>query len=380
MKIYSDTTLPYIQEYFLKKKTIIQSVIIWIITLLLFIFFIFISFAPFEEVIKVNGFIRPKKNISTVSNAITGRIKSITYKTGQFVQKGQLLLEIDPSQLEADKTSILSQIFEVQHKLEALYEIQDSINKNQNNISNTHFEASLRFDLWRINLEKLANIKNLNSERFLQEKKLPNSMTTISKLKELETQYNISCNDYDNYFFSFQHEIEKEIISYETTLKINNAKLSQIEDSLLFTKIKAPINGFIQEISTFNQNDWIQSGQELFNIIPIEKNSTKIELGISAKQAGKIQKGMKVKMRFPSLPYHEFGGTDGEIITIEPDITRSQNGEAYFIVETSINKNVLIDKKGRQYPLKVGLAVDARIIDSKKTILNFILEKLNLWY
>ena len=45
------------------------------------------------------------------------------------------------------------------------------------------------------------------------------------------------------------------------------------------------------------------------------------------------------------------------------------------------NREIIVfDKKGKEYPLKVGLQVDARIIISTKTILNFMLEKLNLWY
>ncbi|MCI5666444.1 MAG: hypothetical protein MR353_06730 [Spirochaetia bacterium] len=89
---------------------------------------------------------------------------------------------------------------------------------------------------------------------------------------------------------------------------------------------------------------------------------------------------MTVKMRFPSLPYHEFGGTEGNIITIDPDITKSQNGEAFFLIKTNMKDIYLKDKKGKEYPLKVGLQVDARIVLSKKTILKFILEKMNLWY
>lgn len=89
---------------------------------------------------------------------------------------------------------------------------------------------------------------------------------------------------------------------------------------------------------------------------------------------------MTVKMRFPSLPYHEFGGTEGNIITIDPDITKSQSGEAYFLIKTDMQDTSLKDKKGKEYPLKVGLQVDARIVLSKKTILKFILEKMNLWY
>lgn len=380
MKLYADETIPYTQEYFIKKKPISQQSFIWIISFLLFAIVIFISFAKFEEVVKVTGYIRPKGNISSVANAVTGRIKSISYKSGQYVSKGELLIEIDPTQLESDKTSLLSQMEEDKEKLNALYEIRNSIKRNKNLISKKHQEASLRFDLWRTNLKKLQNIKNLNYEKYIQEQKLPETMTTIARLHELESQYLISCNDYENLDLSFKYDIENEIISFETSEKINNAKLKQIEDSLLYTKVCAPIDGIIQEISVFNEHDWIQAGQKVFNIIPNESTTTKVELTIPAKQAGKIEKGMKVKMRFPSLPYYEFGGANGTIITIAPDATKTQNGDAFFIIETDIDKQILFDKKGKGYPLKVGLQVDSRIIISKKTILQFVMEKMNLWY
>ena len=380
MKLYTEETIPYTQEYFIEKTPKAQNVFIWIITFLIVIIFIFISIAKFDEVIKVTGFIRPKENISNVSNAVTGRIKSISYKTGDYVVQGQLLLEIDPTQLEAEKASLLSKIEEENKKLDSLYQIQKSIITNKNLIDKQFREASLRYELWKVNLSKLKNIKDLKYKKYQQEKKLPSSMTTSIRIYELESDYLISCNEYTNFDLSFKHDIEYEIINLETSLKINNSKLIQIEDSLRFTKIIAPIDGYIQEISTYNINDWIQAGQKIFNIIPKEDNKTKIELYVSAKQIGKIEKGMNVKMRFPSLPYHEFGGAEGKIITIDPDSTRNENSEAYFIIKTDINQQSLFDKKGKEYPLKVGLQVDARIIISTKTILNFMLEKLNLWY
>ena len=380
IKIYTEETLPYTQEYFLGKSPLFQRIVIWIITALIAAVLTFISFAKFEEVIKVSGTIRPEENISAVSNAVTGRIKSISYESGQMVKEGQVLLEIDPTQLEAEKESLTSQIAEEDEKLSALYEIKESISAGKNVIKKEHYEAYLRYEVWQTNLQKLANIRKLNREKYNQEKNLPKSMTTVSTLRELESEYFVSCNNYDDYNISFKHGIEAEILELETTLKINNAKLRQIEDSLLFTKVRAPIDGIIQEISVFNENDWIQSGQQLFNLIPDDERFTKVALSIPAKQAGKIESGMKVKMRFPSLPYHEFGGTEGKIITIDPDITHSQNGEAFFLIKTSLEKQSLTDKKGKKYPLKVGLQVDARIVLSEKTILSFILEKLNLWF
>lgn len=380
MKFYDGKTIPYIQEFFLNKKTTMQSLFIWIISAFIAFVFIFMSYFPFEEVIKATGYIRPDENISTVSNAITGRIKTISYKSGQIVKKGELLLEIDPTQLEAEKESLISQMDEDEQKLNSLYEINESILQSKNLVNKKYQEAFLRYEVWIINLEKLENIKKLKQEKYLQEKNLPESMTTTSRLQELESEYLIACNDYDNLFYSFKHDINAEIITLETSKKKNNARLNQIYDSISFTKVCAPIDGVIQEISVFNINDWVQAGQQLLNIIPDVSTETQVELSIPAKQAGKIEEGMNVKMRFPSLPYHEFGGTEGKIITIDPDITKTQSTEAIFIMKTNLDNEVLCDKKGKEYPLKVGLQVDARIILSRKTIMQFLLEKLNLWY
>ena len=381
MKIYPEETLPYTQEYFLGRVPVFQNAMIWIITSFLVATMIFISCAKFEEVVKVSGTIRPEENISSVSNAVTGRIKSISYESGQTVTKGQLLLEIDPTQLEAERDSLLSKITEENEKLAALYGIKESISLGNNIINkDEHYEAYLRYEVWLNNLEKLANIRKLSKEKYTQENNLPKPMTTVAKIRELESEYLVACNNYDDYDITFRHSVESEIIDLETSLKINNAKLTQVEDSLLFTKVRAPIDGIIQEISVFNEGDWIQSGQQLFNLIPDDEHYTTVKLSIPAKQAGKIENGMKVKMRFPGLPYHEFGGTEGTIITIDPDITHSQNGEAFFLIKATLENQSLTDKKGKRYPLKVGLQVDARIIISKKTILSYILEKLNLWY
>ena len=380
VKVYSDETITYTQEYFLNEKPVFQSLIIWIIITLIVSAFLCITFLPFEEVVKVSGSIRPEDNISQVSNAVTGRIKFIAYKSGMHVKKGTLLLEIDPTQLEAQKESLITRIADENEKLSALYEIKESILKNKNLIDNKHYEAYLRYEVWQTNLSKLQNIKNLSKEKFKQEKRMPSSMTTESRIRELEADYLISCNNFDDYNISFQHQIESEIMELTSSSKINNAQLKQIQDSLLFTKVIAPIDGIIQEVSLFNVNDWIQSGQHLFNLIPDEENLTKIELLIPAKQAGKLECGCNVKMRFPSLPYHEFGGTEGKILVIAPDTIHSQNGEALFIIKVDHDKKFLTDHKGKKYPLKVGLQVDARIIISKTTIIKYILEKLNLWY
>lgn len=374
-----DSEVHLSKEYFYSRKPVIQRLFIWIITAILFITLFWLGFANFEEVLKINGTIRPVENISTVQNIISGKISNVSYKTGQVVTKGEILLEIDPTQLESQKNSLQMQIRENEQKLKALNYIQLSIQTEKNKIPSNFKEASLRFDVWKNTLSRLKKISELHFKELEEEQMLPISMTTEKKLRDLQSQYEISLNDYQNSYLSFIHDVLSEIDTLILNNKLNYEKLIQVEDSLINTKIKAPISGFIQETKAVNIDDWVTSGQELLRIVPFSENSLKVQLNVPANQAGKLEKGMTVKMRFPSLPYNEFGGAEGKIISIDPDIKPTQNN-AYFVVLCDLDKEILQDKKGKKYPLKVGLNVNARVILSKKTILAYFLEKMNLWW
>lgn len=380
MRVYLSSDTEITKEYFFSKNPLIQRVVIWIIGIFVLTAILWATFAKFEEVVKVSGLIRPTDNISSVSNAVTGRIQSVGYTKGQRVTKGQLLLSIDPTQLESQKEALLVELEHEKLQLDYLNAIHESINQNKNVIPKELSGAYLRYSVWEKELRKLNEVQRIKKRAWDNERKLPSSMTTIEKLKNLESEYYIAKNDYDNTNLSFKHDISSELESYSSSYSIKSAQLKQIEDALLFTKIKSPIDGVIQEKRELNANDWIQAGEALFNIVPIEDVKNKVEVYIPAKKAGKVKVGMKVKMRFPSLPYNEFGDCEGTILTIDPDVTQNNQGEAFFLVVTNMNKDKLEDKNGVSFPLKVGLQADVRIILSKKSLLLFLLEKMDLWY
>ena len=380
MKVYSDKLLTKTQEYFFRYKPLLQSKFIIIIAILIVIACIWFAVAPFEEVIKTSGFIRPQSNISSVSNAITGKITRVDYSPGKEVKKGDLLLSIDPTQILKEKESLVTQLDELEKRLLGLKYINESIEKEENVIPEEFYEASLRFQKWQETLSQLERTKNNNLYILDIERNLPKNMTTETRLKEYTYKYNVSLDEYNSFNTSFRHDITQEIDNLEISMKVNKSKLEQIEDSLRYTDVIAPIDGTIQEIASLNPDDWIQSGQKLFNIVPTGNENCIVELSVPASQAGKLTKEMKVKMRFPSLPYYEFGGTEGNILTIDPDISTNNNGSAIFVIRTDMEKNELTGKHGKEFPLRIGLQVDARIIVSKKTLLEYVLEKLNLWY
>lgn len=380
MKVISDIELPYIHEYFLRKNTFMHRMLIWIIFSLITFVFIWISIFKLESVIKSNGYIRPLGNISTIVNAVSGNVVNIYYTSNEYICKDEILFEIDINKLQFELKSLIFQVEEDDRKLESLYQTISSIKNMENMISVNHVEARLRFELWNNNLDRARELINQRKLQYNNELRLPISMTTNEKISELRIQYKIAEIEYNNILLSFQYDVENEIRKYEMDCIKNENMIKQLQEVIMKASIRSPISGYIQEVSPINIGDYIQSGQTILKIIPHEAVNNKVELYIPAGQAAKLSEGMIVKMKFPSLPYNEFGGLTGEIINIDPDITKNTNNDAFFLVTASLPESSLKSKKGKEYPLRIGLQVQARIVVSSKSILLHFLEMMNLWY
>ena len=239
MKIYSQELLPLTKEYFLNKKPAVQKAIILIIAAVTVSAFLWISFAPFEEVVKAAGYVRPLENISPVANSVTGRIENIFYRTGQHVKKGKLLLCIDPTQLQAECDFLSKQTQKERTDLNGLYQIQKSIGLGKNIISAEQKEASLRYELWVTSLERLENIRQLKLKDYQRELQLSPSMTTAAKIQRLESEYIVARNEYEETDLTFRYQVAQEISDTEISLKRNEAKLKELA-TIITDTIKTP--------------------------------------------------------------------------------------------------------------------------------------------
>jgi hypothetical protein len=88
---------------------------------------------------------------------------------------------------------------------------------------------------------------------------------------------------------------------------------------------------------------------------------------------------IKIEYVFPSLSMNQYGKTYGEITYISTDSFINQsNGIKYYKAKSTLPQTVLIDKKGNEKTLQIGMSVEIHTITEKETILNWLLDKLNL--
>ncbi len=365
------------REFFLLKVPKELNILFYVT----FFFFItcicIICFGKFDEVIKVHGIVRTKNNVSIVKNVLEGQITAIYFKPGQRIHKNDILYKIDSSIYDTQKNVIDSKIVDIQNKLEGTKLLISSFESDTNLISKDNKVYFNQFENFMNQKNELILQSKLAYSIYQEELNNHSAIRNQKNINQRKIEYDVVQNELESYKSSFSSQIYSE----EMELKNQLNELKQEQEAFLvkydFLNMKAPISGYVQEISSLNVGDFLQADSNVLNIIPDDKESYRVEIQVTQKDMGKLSEGMDVKHRLTAFPFFEFKGANGKITAIDPDIRSSDEIGLYYVVYADIDKTVFSNKKGEAFTIKAGLETDSRIVIQKTRIISYIFRKLD---
>jgi len=369
--------LTYTGEVLQEQKTGIFSSVISIICLLALCTTAWLILGKKEEVVRASGMVRPIENVSFVKSFTAGKIQNIHFTSGQYVEKGAILLSIDDTVAQKERQNLEDLMLKIEEKIK---DTEACIVSAEKDLMLVPFERKIAYKRMenyfsvKTNLEKALE---LNSRIFEEEKALPDFSLANQKIELLNLNVEKSKRDLEQYKNSFFHSLlsEKEALEFQKENLSNS--LFKMEESLKLFTVYAPISGEVQEISSLNCGDNVFSGQEILKIVPSSSENIRVVLRLPSSKAGLVREDMKVRLKFPAFPHHEFGSLDGQVETILPDVFLGAKSSEYAVF-VKLDGNTLPDKKGVAHFLKVGLDAEASIITETGSILSFILKRLEV--
>ena len=356
--------LTYTGEVLQEQKTGVFSSVISIICLLAICTAVWLILGQKEEVVRASGMVRPIENLSFVKAFTAGKIQNIHFTSGQYVEKGTVLLNIDDTVAQKERQNLEDLMLKIEQKIK---DIEACIESAEKNLMLVPFERKIAY----------KRMENYFSGKINLEKALPGFSLASKKLELLNLNVEKSKRDLDQYKNSFFHSLLNEKEALELQKENLSNSLFKIEESLKFFTVYAPISGEVQEISSLNCGDNVFSGQEILKIVPSSSENIRVVLRLPSSKAGLVREDMKVRLKFPAFPHHEFGSLDGQVETILPDVFLGAKSSEYAVF-VKLNGNTLPDKKGMAHFLKVGLDAEASIITETGSILSFILKRLEV--
>ena len=151
-------------------------------------------------------------------------------------------------------------------------------------------------------------------------------------------------------------------------------------DSLAQQSIVAPVNGTLADVPA-KSGDTVSAGTVLATL---QRPDSVMEarLYLSSEVAGRAEKGQEAILKLPTFPSRQFGVLRGTLVQMTA--TPKHPGEVSLVPNLRMpvyEAKVELEKQsmeamGRRWPLRAGLSVEGTIIETRRTLISWMLEPL----
>lgn len=248
------------------------DLILYIIFAFFISFFIWASNAELEEVTRGQGKVIASSKVQVIQNLEGGIIQDIVVKTGQKVNKGDLLVKFDETQFKGDLNSTKKQLISLEESLSLLEEERDILKP----LVEQEVEPRINF------IRLLQRIAQTNSEYEALTDQIPN-----------------------------------------------------LEDKLKRTSVVSPMDGVINRMLVNTTGGVAQPGSPLLEIIP-SNDELVLEVEVSPMDIAYVIKGQKAIIQLSAFDFAVYGSLEGEVLNVSADTVTKDDGSTWYVCLVSM--------------------------------------------
>ncbi|BAJ00916.1 HlyD family type I secretion periplasmic adaptor subunit [Shewanella violacea] len=409
----------------------------WSLLVLLVIAIIWACLGEVNIVASAEGKIIPSSKVKLIQPLEKSVVKNILVREGQYVHKGQLLIELDSTLTTADEKRLSGELHSARLSLAGSQALLVMLTQDANDTNialaslafpNVPNASQIELDLhkrllWQQWLQFRAQWQMLQSNLLQKQAEQAASNEVIAKLEQilpiitkrantmkgLHSQNYASENDYlalEQERIQYTHDLaaerqrlkqlqasESEVRQQLNTLKAQTSvteltKIPQIQQQIASLKeelakavdrnskqvLYAPVSGQVQELSIGTVGGVVTEAQQLMLIVPDEVQLD-VEVFLENKDIGFVREQMLAEIKIHTFPFTKYGIIDGEVISISDDATvDEQRGLIYGMRLKMKQSTIMVD--GKEIKLMPGMAVTAEVQTGKRRIIEFFMAPL----
>ena len=220
MTLQSLEDINYSSEFFLRKPPAAYRYFIFIISGLFIAAVVWASFFEMDIAVKADAILTQSVNISVGKIGRTGVIDGVYFTPNTAVEKDSILLSIESTSIQLDKTITEDALQRQKQELTALLLYEKAILTDSNTVPRQESIAYAKAAVYFAEKEKACILYEQAKDVFLRQKAMPEQMRTEQMLNKLHDEYKIAELQYT----SFR---EKELLAVHTQ---KNALQIQIEN------------------------------------------------------------------------------------------------------------------------------------------------------
>ena len=338
-----------------------------IIAILLIAVLIWSLKTPKTFVIKSQGTIE-STNKNYIMSPYTGKISKMNVSEGSFVDEGDVLFTVESTELNLQEEQIAGQIQVYSENVSQLKKLEQSIMDGENHFDITKADDRQYYNQYEAYMSQIkqndidaSTYKAYGYTEAQIEAELEKNNAKISEI-----------------YYSTLKSIDESITQYETEiekLKVQNGAIANGQSEY---QVLANASGIVHMINEYKEGMVVQAAGAIGSIAN-ENDQYIVTAYLGVNDRPRVSPGDSVNIEVVGLAQNTYGDLKGRLISVDNDISTSQNGEqSFFKSKIEIETPYLISSKGNKVNISNGMSVEARIIYDELTYFDYLLESLGL--
>ncbi|MEO3433627.1 HlyD family type I secretion periplasmic adaptor subunit [Inquilinus sp. CAU 1745] len=376
------------------------------------------------------GSVKVDQNLKSIQHRDGGIVSEIAVREGDFVQAGQMVLQLEDAQTNAELSIVRSQLVELTVKksrllaerdgLEAIeflphLDIEDpaiasivsgeirlfdgnrvhresqkrqlelGIEQIGEEIEGLEAQRASKVDEFALVEAEYQKLRDLAERRLVEGSRVYTAGRDMARLlgergeidaaiarartRISEVRLQIIAIDQ-----TARTEAQRELSDVDTRISELRDRRTAIEDRLSRTNIRAPISGTINELNIHTIGGVITPAEVLVTIVP-EDARLKIEVKLTPVSIDQVSIGQSARLRFTAFNQRTTPELSGEVSYVSPATTRDPvTGEIYYLGDIEVSEEELA--KLGDVELLPGMPVEVFVSTEERTAMSYLVRPL----
>ncbi|WP_062118193.1 HlyD family type I secretion periplasmic adaptor subunit [Collimonas pratensis] len=376
-----------LRESLLTQTTPGSKAVLYLIAVVMVVGLTWAKFAKVEEITQGEAKIISKSREQVIQSLEGGILAAMDVREGGIVEKGQILLKIDPTRAQASYREALSKQIGLEGSIARLraeaYQqplaFPDIVKKDPAVVQ----QETLAYNARRRALEdSLAALQGsyalIAKEIGLAEPLAAKGLVSEVEILRMRRQANELKSQMVERRNKYQADANSELSKLEQDLSQTTENLVGRADIVDRTTVVAPVRGTIKNIKVNTIGGVIQPGEHIMEIVPLE-DQLLVEGKIKPADVAFLRPGLPATVKVSAYEYGVYGGLKGTVELISPDTltddTKAAAGRdsTYYRVQVLTERSYL-EAGGKRLPIIPGMTATMEIRTGEKTILDYLLK------
>lgn len=380
------------------------------------LFLLWASIARVDEVSRGQGRVIPSSRVQIIQSAEPSTIREILVRSGQTVEKGQLLVRLDNTtsqselgQLETENERLAqraarlageggsgagctgdncgdeARLAEVRRSAlqSQLAALSAGVEQRRRDLGEAQATASALESSLRLAREQVAMLERSRRAASCRRPSCSprSARSSISRAaspprgrrfrarRRRSAKRAPKCRAR----FDFQQEALNERSQLATKMAVNEETIRGAEGRLARSEIRSPTRGVVNDLLVNTLGGFVNAGEQIMQIVPLG-DKLLVETRVTPRDIAFIKVGDPANVKVTAYDFSIYGGLKGRVVRVSADsIYDEVEREAYFtvVVETT---NSFLESNGRRLPITPGMLCDVEILTGKKSVLSYLLK------